>query len=298
MKHKKKLEQNIYKLKNQKENGLVFNLPITIKSAIDAEFTTYSKNNLEKIYFLVWKINKERNYQLHIGNHAEFFGLKRGEITKILSSLKRLLIIYNSESYAAGYKSNTYQTLKPFKITPSDYQLFFYPSQSNLPMWVQKYIADGGTVRSAKHTNWVKPAQVKIVKETGSMAALQEEIEALKVQLEERDLLISQLEEKLRLSNISVQDELKSQNEQVVVQDILVSFNRVKSLQNTSGNESIESIKLGKTLTLVFEPDVVITDDLLDYLTSNISKLTNFYTFNNYSALLIGDKLKIKYNAA
>ncbi|MBC6112986.1 hypothetical protein ACFOG5_09735 [Pedobacter fastidiosus] len=271
-------------MKNQKENGLVINLPITIKSVIDAEFTTYSKNNLEKIYFLVWKINKEKDYQLHIGNHAEFFGLKRGEITKILNSLRRLLLIFNSESYSAGYKSNTYQVYKIFKLTTSDYQVFYYPSQNNLPMWVQKYIADGGTIRSSKHTNWVKRVIKKMDKES-SMAALKEEIVILKSQLLEKDLLITQLRE----SQIKQDTELKNPNLENVNKP-----SQLRIISNAEIPQILECKKLGKSFRLVYDENVAITDELLNYLSLNISKITNFYEYRDYNALIIGDYLKIK----
>ncbi|WP_316817310.1 hypothetical protein [Pedobacter nyackensis] len=175
--------------------NLIISIPKEIKNKIDAEFgKEYSKAGLEKIYFLYFKINKENNnYQVNSTNHTWFYGFKnRGELGQILHRLvNKIFILKISESYTIGYKSNTYSLMKPYDYKNENcYRINYYDGQVKFPMWVQKYVADGGIVKNRETTNWIKDAK----NSTKSESNKDIEIKQLKAEIERLQGLLSKVD--------------------------------------------------------------------------------------------------------
>jgi hypothetical protein len=138
--------------------NLIVSLPIQTKLTIDRLFQSeYSQLHLDKIYFLIHKINKEGQYQINAKNHAWFFGLKCGEVTAILRRLTNNNIITLVGEYVQGKASNKYSLAQPFDIRTNNlHRINYYAGQVKFPTWVTKFVADGGVVKNGTTTNWVK----------------------------------------------------------------------------------------------------------------------------------------------
>lgn len=174
-------------LKNNNKNQII-SIPREIKKAIDTAFgDTYSNTDLEKIYFLYFKINKENNnYQINTTNHTWMLGFKnRSELSKILDKMVSIPIIKKVDNYQVGIKSNSYALLKTYDYKNENcYRINYYQGQVKFPVWVQKYIADGGIVKNKNTTNYVKPTpESKSTDDSKLVVELRAEIASLRAQL-------------------------------------------------------------------------------------------------------------------
>jgi len=171
----------------EKENGLIVNIPLSIKKEIDSAFPDYTENQLNKIYFIVFKICKEGNYQVNVRNHSDMLAFNTGTMTDILSKLRTKLIITTDGDYSIGGFSNSYRLMKKYDCESEDnYKVFYYPSRMKLPIWVQQYIYDGYTVYSkeySKFRNQKKSEALTYDEQTKLIKRLQAEITSLRAQL-------------------------------------------------------------------------------------------------------------------
>jgi hypothetical protein len=181
----------------QKNNNLIVSIPTYIKSMIDLHFADYSVKDREKIYFLIYKINNENEYQIHNGNHSWMLGLNTGEVSNILAKLQNLELIRKSKQYAAGVRSNEYKLVTPYNYKLVDVAtIHYYEGQCAMPIWVQKYVADGGIVKSLATTNYKKTA--KPIKVKSNLIEKDAEIESLKAEVAHLNSLLDIAENELR----------------------------------------------------------------------------------------------------
>lgn len=141
-----------------KNNNFILAIPTKIKEAIDKQFPSYTNTDLVKIYFLVYKINKETPYQVHSKNHVWMLSLKNGaELKYILEGLKTLKIIYEGTVARIGYTSNTYKIVSKYDYKhESCFRINYYEGQTKFPIWVRKYVSDGGLVKGEEFSNYKK----------------------------------------------------------------------------------------------------------------------------------------------
>ena len=165
-----------------KNNSLIVSIPTYLKIKIDEAFqSTYSATDLSKIYFLVYKINKEGVYQVHIHNHAWMLSLRKDEPSNILSTLVTLGIIKLVSKHRAKEKSRSYQLNKAYDYKSTDcFRINYYEGQCKFPIWVSRYLADGGIVKAKEHSNYQKKAGDS---KDLLISSLQERIKHLEAQL-------------------------------------------------------------------------------------------------------------------
>lgn len=165
--------------KEKTENGLIINIPIQLKNLIKDSFTNYSEKQLNKIYFLIYKINSSGNYQIHIRNHSYMFGWKTGITSSIIQKLIKLEIIKLTSEYSVGATSNEYSMVQNYDgKSNNNCKIFYYDSQTDLPIWVQKYIADGYTVKAKEYSNYKRTASISKTVQVDNTIALNNELRA------------------------------------------------------------------------------------------------------------------------
>ncbi|KLT66477.1 hypothetical protein [Pedobacter sp. BMA] len=141
---------------------LYLHIPNTVKITIDKVFSENTQEHRNKIYFLVWKINRETKIQINIRNYSNLLGINSGILTKILSSLRIALILDTDGKYCIGRVSNSYFLVKPYGKKcdkESDFQLFYNSTNMDVPKWVKKYCTDKGIVKSKKYSDFGKRPQ-------------------------------------------------------------------------------------------------------------------------------------------
>ena len=150
---------------NNENKNLIISIPLKTKELIDKKFgKIYSPTDLNKIYFLVFKINKENNnYQINSRNHAYMLSLKNGgELSDILVGLTAIKVISKFSNYEVNKTSNAYSLCKPYHYKDSNiHRINYYVGQCTFPKWVSRYIADGGIVKSKLDSNYKTTIEVK-----------------------------------------------------------------------------------------------------------------------------------------
>lgn len=175
---------------------LYINIPIDKKTRIDEIFKELNQKQLDKIYFLIWKINDETKLQINIKNYTTMFGWKHSQTTQVINELIKNVIIVKVGNYKVKEASTSYSLLKPFKITSTDFVLKYNSDFDKLPIWVQRYCTDAGTAKSKKYTSFKKGLKVDRLKELeAENAALKEEILRLKAELENHSSTVKELVE-------------------------------------------------------------------------------------------------------
>ena len=136
--------------KELKTNGLIISISKKLKTLIEDKFSSiYSENDLIKIYFLIYKINKEGIYQIKNSDHAWMLSMRKDEVSNILDTLTETGVIKLVTKHKSGERSRSFQLIHPFDYKSEDcFRINFYEGQSKFPIWVQKYIADGGIVKA------------------------------------------------------------------------------------------------------------------------------------------------------
>lgn len=260
--------QNLKTL-NEQNDALYINIPKELKQQVDDAFaSSYSQLQLNKVYFLIWKINKEVKHQINIRNYAFMLSLNTADVTKILDKLKTMLIITTDGKYSIGKTSNSYSLLKPYVLdTTRDYQIFYQSGKCDMPKWVQRYCADAGVVKAKKHSSYDNKPQPKKFK--SSINEVQE-LKALVLKLQQENAeLKARLDEQPSIGKKEVFDE------------------------PTSSINTLYSVNMQKQFKIELAPDVTCTNDFIQYLSSTITKSNLFYKKNNLGALLRGDSIKI-----
>lgn len=183
----------------EKTNNLVIGIPNYIKNAIDSHFANdYSPKDIAKIYFIIHKINRSGQYQLNNRNHSWMLGFRTDELSNILVKLQNLKLITKIRSHSFSEKapqnntSSLFGMYTPFNYNDNNiYRLNYYEGQCAFPIWVQKYLSDGGVVKSSKHSNYKKAAKVEKVDPKD------EEIAKLKGEIAELNKLLDMAEAQL-----------------------------------------------------------------------------------------------------
>lgn len=145
-------------MKNTIHTNLIFSIPTEMKTQIDYYFKDiFTAKNLEKIYFLVYKINKSGTYQLHKKNHSAMLSVKDGILTKMINGLLDLEIIKLVGNYFAGERSKCYQVnfQYDYKLVQC-YTVKYFEGEAKFPIWVSRYIADGGVVKANEYSKYIK----------------------------------------------------------------------------------------------------------------------------------------------
>ncbi|WP_158798113.1 hypothetical protein [Pedobacter sp. L105] len=165
-----------------KQSGLTVNIPFIIKKQIDEAFSDFTRTDIPKIYFIVYKIASQLDKQVNNKDYTSMLGLTGGKFTRILSTLKQEMIIMGGTGASKGYTSNTYNIVREYDFNSSNnFQLHYYNSQRNLPIWVQKYLCDGYTVKNTSKSSFSKPA--KATNKPSAKQSMQIEIDALKAKI-------------------------------------------------------------------------------------------------------------------
>lgn len=231
--------------------NLIVSLPTQTKLTIDRLFQSeYSQIHLDKIYFLIHKINKEGQYQVNAKNHAWFFGMKCGEITAILHKLTNNNIIQLVGGYVKGKSSNKYALPTPYDIRTNNlHRINYYKGQVKFPTWVAKYVADGGIVKNSSTSNWIKAQKQPKIKNTSVF-------NDTAIKLAQKDLLIAELRNEVAelkaLLNIQPEAEIKplvtsiESNEQSISDLTIIARNGVELIIKDGVNfdqSTIDKIK-------------------------------------------------------
>lgn len=169
---------------------LYINIPIAVKTKIDGIFQTLNQSQLNKIYFLVYKINKEVKAQINIKNYTYLFGWKHPQTSKVITELVNNLIIEKVDNYVVKQKSNAYSVVNKFKESTTDFRLKYNSDFDKLPIWVQRYCTDAGNAKSKEYTSFKKTVKADRLNE------LETENEALKLE-------ILELKAKLNLPDVT-----------------------------------------------------------------------------------------------
>ncbi|WP_316736249.1 hypothetical protein [Pedobacter aquatilis] len=265
----------------QQVRELYVHVPYKLKNQIDAAFAaTYTQNNINKIYFLVYKINLEGNLACNIRKLAGMLSLETRQVSQILSTLKTLLIINNDGLFFQGIKSTEYFMLPPAKYPNKtynkdlDYQMFYYLDNKSTPKWVQRYIEDYGNIKwkteSNSSANKPQPKKVKTV---------------LNIEIELKDL--KKELQKLRDENQALRLQLEIKAGETIsavetIEPVKIDF--------------IESLQLNKQYSIKNKDNIELKQSLLDYLKTNINTKTKFYRYENYQAYVSKDVISIAYN--
>lgn len=275
------------------ESGLSINIPQTLKQQIDFEFQDLTATHLNKIYFLVHRINKETQYQVNITNHVYMFGFKNSQLTLILSRLsENLNIIKIVKQAKIGHNAHTYAMVQPFAQSATDFKLHYYPSSMKLPVWVQKFFADGYMAANEKKRLFQRsPAEKQPRAKKAS--STDKEIEALKREIERLRGIIAANNYEFPAEAITVDDAI-SMGEIDVMNDIMVAVE-----QTPLPAKNVAPVALNEADALTVTDDEGITTTVLNFndyrasapngLPASINKQLSTLYSQKYNVVTIGD---------
>ncbi len=189
---------------NNSKIELYVHIPNHLKTKIDSIFFDFSQKQLNKIYFLVWKINSKESIQINIRNFSAMLAFNTGGLTAVLNKLRTNLIINTDADYCPKLKSNSYYLLKRYDTSynkPTDFQLFYNSANCDVPVWVQKYCTDAGVVKAAKYSSYIKgksAAEIKIENLENEVRELRELLKMANVYSEEVDVKANLCEYSIR----------------------------------------------------------------------------------------------------
>ena len=275
------------------ESGLSINIPQTLKQQIDFEFQDLTATHLNKIYFLVHRINKETQYQVNITNHVYMFGFRNSQLTLILSRLsEKLNIIKIVKQAKIGHNAHTYAMVQSFAQSSTDFKLHYYPSSMKLPIWVQKFFADGYMAANEKLRNYERvPAEKKPRAKKAS--STDKEVEALKREIEKLRGIIAANNYEFPAEEITVDDAI-SIEEIDFVDDITTAV-----IQTPASVKNVAPVALNEADALTVTDDEGITTTVLNFneyratapngLPSSMDKQLSTLYSQKYNVVTIGD---------
>lgn len=222
---------------------LYINIPIDVKLKIDKLFNLKQKQ-LDKIYFLIWKINTEGIHQLNIHNYTRLLGWKTSQLINTLSTLVAEGLIFKAQNYLAGSRSNAYSLVNRFNISSTDYQLKYNSQFDDLPIWVQRYCSDGGTARGKSRRQSGVIKEFSNFKKVVKKSTPNTEIEALKSEVERLKELLKA--HNIQFDKISPLETSKEKDEVVVEEDEKLAVKPDNELLELNDDGSFEIILKSK----------------------------------------------------
>lgn len=149
--------------------NLYVHIPSTLKTKVDSLFNKQSSKTLEKIYFILYQINKEGKKTINQRFYNKLLAIGNGLTTAfILQTLKLNEVITLTSDYIEGKKSKEFKLTTPYNIKydkQRDYQLYYTNPTTN-PIWVNKFLS--------------KCSPKELTEDKEIIAALRKQVEDLK----------------------------------------------------------------------------------------------------------------------
>lgn len=144
----------------------VVKISIPKKYDLENMFPTYTWNSLNFVKFIIHQVNKSSTgYQIHMINHAYFFGVNSSVVKEIVDILITNNIIRKIGNYQAGVRSNCYLMVEKFYIEDKTNNNIteFNLGRGTTPKFIYRWVSDDYVVKSRKDSNYSEEKKKEIV---------------------------------------------------------------------------------------------------------------------------------------